>query len=274
MGLEFMYITNEPKIARIIDQVGIERVWIDLETLGKEKRQVNCDSVKSHHVLEDIPRVKEVLQSAKVQVRINPINASSKVEIDKAIHYGAEIIMLPYYKTVMEVKEFLNYVNGRATTVLLLETKEADKCLETVLKIKGIDEIHIGLNDLHLSYQKKFMFELLADGTVDRICNCIKAYQIPFGFGGIARLGKGILPAENIISEHYRIGSTRAILSRSFYNGHESQDQEKIYSCFLNGITEIRQYEKTLLKQNKKYFKDNCRFVKECVSLITGNKYE
>ncbi len=28
-------------------------------------------------------------------------------------------------------------------------------------------EIHFGLNDLHLSQGKKFLFELLTDGTVD-----------------------------------------------------------------------------------------------------------
>ena len=36
------------------------------------------------------------------------------------------------------------------------------------------------------------------------------------GFGGIARLGFGMLPAEHVIAEHYRLGSTAVILSRSF----------------------------------------------------------
>mgnify|MGYP002235666245 CR=1 FL=1 len=38
--------------------------------------------------------------------------------------------------------------------MLLLETEEARLCLDDVLKLKGIDEIHIGLNDLHLSQHK------------------------------------------------------------------------------------------------------------------------
>ena len=51
-------------------------------------------------------------------------------------------------------------------------------------------------------------------------CSVIKFEDkgIPYGFGGIAQLGQGTLPAENIIAEHYRLGSSMAILSRSFCN--------------------------------------------------------
>ena len=37
--LEFMYITNNPLVAKTADELGVKRVWIDLETLGKEERQ-------------------------------------------------------------------------------------------------------------------------------------------------------------------------------------------------------------------------------------------
>ena len=89
------------------------------------------------------------------------------------------------------------------------------------------------------------MFELLADGTVDRICDVIKKSNKPFGFGGIARIGYGILPAEYIIKEHYRIGSSRAILSRSFCNADKTSDLYEIKSLFEKEIIKIRQTEKT-----------------------------
>ena len=38
----------------------------------------------------------------------------------------------------------------------------------------------------------KFMFELIADGTVDRLCQKIGKYKIPYGFGGIAQLEEEI----------------------------------------------------------------------------------
>ena len=96
------------------------------------------------------------------------------------------------------------------------------------MAIDGIDEIFVGLNDLSLGYGKKFMFELLTDGTVERLCEKFKAKGIPFGFGGIAALGKGMLPAERVIAEHYRLGSTCAILSRSFCNTNIITDLEEV----------------------------------------------
>ena len=74
---------------------------------------------------------------------------------------GADVIMLPMFYTAQEAKEFVSYVSGRAKTMLLVETIEAEKNLEEIAKVEGIDEIHIGLNDLHLAYHKRFMFQLL-----------------------------------------------------------------------------------------------------------------
>ncbi len=64
--------------------------------------------------------------------------------------------------------------------------------------------------------EKKFLFQPLADGTVDAVCAKIKAAGIPFGFGGFGRLGGGTLPAAYIVAEHYRLGSSMSILSRAF----------------------------------------------------------
>ena len=52
--LKLMYITNNPSIALIAQKHGVDRIWIDLETLGKEERQKNINSVKSHHSIKDI----------------------------------------------------------------------------------------------------------------------------------------------------------------------------------------------------------------------------
>ena len=83
------------------------------------------------------------------------------------IEAGADLLMLPYFKTAEEVQTFVKYVDGRAKTVLLVETPEAAAIAENLVKIPGIDEMFIGLNDLSLGYGKNFMFELLLDGTVE-----------------------------------------------------------------------------------------------------------
>mgnify|MGYP000952641798 CR=1 FL=1 len=228
MALNLMYITNNPEIAEIGENCGVDWIFIDLEINGKEARQGNLDTVISHHKIDDVKKVKNVLKKSKLLVRVNPIFEGSKFEISKVIDDGANIVMLPFFKSKDEVETFVKYVDKRSKKMLLLETPEAAENIDDILNVDGIDYIHIGLNDLHLGYGMKFMFELLADGTVERLCNKIKCRGIPYGFGGIAQLGKGDLPAEKIIAEHYRLGSSMVILSRSFYNIKLLKDSEHV----------------------------------------------
>ena len=255
MSFELMYITNQVDIGIAAENAGVDRIWIDLEILGKEERQKNYDSVKSKHSVEDIKRMKQVLKKARLQVRVNPIHDASEKEINAVIENGADIVMLPMFKTVAEVKQFISLVAGRATTLLLLETKEAEEILDDILELDGIDEIHIGLNDLHISHQKKFMFELMVDGTVDKICEKISKRNIPYGVGGIASLGQGLLPAEIIFAEDFRQGCSRVILSRGFIQ-YES-DLEKFEKTFKERVSQLRSYENELITKGVEFFSDN-----------------
>ena len=270
--LALMYITNDPTVAQIAEKNGVQRVWIDLETLGKEERQKNLNTVKSHHCIHDIEVISNVLTTSEVLVRVNPINPGSEEEINQVIAAGADIIMLPMWKTVEDVKQFLSFVNGRVKTTLLLETKEAVECLDQVLELGGFDEIHIGLNDLHLSYGLTFMFELLSNGTVESLCKKIAATGIPYGFGGIARIGEGTLPAEWIVKEHYRLGSTRAILSRSFCNAEEIKDLKTIEVIFAENMARLRDCERDYTSLSEGEFEENRKAVKRKVAEIVSRK--
>jgi hypothetical protein len=239
-----MYITNDLDIALIAQKYGVERVWIDLETLGKEERQKGLDAVKSHHTVDDIRKIKPHLTTSEMLVRVNHWFGGSEEEIEDVISAGADMIMLPYWKTAEEVRKFTEAVHGRCQTTLLLETKEAVECIDEVLDMGGFNEIHIGLNDLHLSYGLDFMFELLTNGTVETLCQKFKAARIPYGFGGIAKIGDGAVPAEKIILEHYRLGSTRAILSRTFCDNAKIVSLEEINRVFAVNMKELREYER------------------------------
>ena len=268
MFLKVMYITNKPEVALIAEKYGVDRIWIDLETLGKEERQKNMNTVKSNHSIEDIKKIKPQLTKAEMLVRINPWNADSKKEIDAVVEAGADMIMLPMWKSVEDVKNFVDCVNKRTKTTLLLETKEAAACIDDVLSMGGFDEIHIGLNDLHLSYGMRFMFEPLTNGMVEMLCNKFKKHGIPYGFGGIAKLGSGLLPAENVIMEHWRLGSTRAILSRSFCNADEIGDIKKIESVFSENMKALRKYEDEMEKCDDTVLKSNQYRVRSIVKQI------
>ena len=99
MPLTVFYITNNPDVALIAESVGVDRIWVDLETLGKEERQRWLNSVKSCHTLSDVGKLASVLTKAELLVRINPWNAGSEREIEEVISLGAKRIMLPMWKT-------------------------------------------------------------------------------------------------------------------------------------------------------------------------------
>ena len=257
MALKLMYITNKENVARIAEDSGVDWIFIDLEINGKEERQGHLDMVISRHHIEDVKKIKSVLTKAELLVRVNPIFDGSKKEIDKVINDGADIVMLPFFKIKNEVKTFIDYVDGRAKTCLLCETAEAVENIDEILELKGIDLIHIGLNDLHLAYKMDFMFELLVDGTVEMLCDKFKAKGIPYGFGGIAQLGQGDLPAEYVIAEHYRLGSSMAILSRSFCNVNKIDNIKTVKDVFGRGVNEIRNYEHKLELKDMSFFEHN-----------------
>ncbi|MFR5541526.1 MAG: aldolase/citrate lyase family protein, partial [Barnesiella sp.] len=131
--LKLMYITNRPEIAGIAEEAGVDRIFVDLETIGKQERQGGMDTVQSTHTLDDVSTIKKAIRSAKLLVRCNPIHPGSGQEIETIIQNGADIIMLPYFKSVNEAAAFLNYVNGRVKTCLLVETPEAVDRIEGIL---------------------------------------------------------------------------------------------------------------------------------------------
>lgn len=270
-----MYITNRADVAKVADCVGVDRVFVDLERLGKAERQKGIDSVKSMHTIEDIKNVRGAVKHGELLVRINPMHeaigeyCSSAEEIEQVIEAGADLIMLPYFKTLEEVKSFISMVAGRVKTVLLVETPEAVRLIDEILELSGIDELFVGLHDLSLGYEKRFLFEVLSDGTVEMLCKKFEKSGIPYGFGGIASLGKGLLPAEYVIKEHYRMGSTCAILSRSFCDIQLIDDIDEIQKIFEKGVCDIREFEKTCLDCDDREYNENKKIVAERVETIT-----
>ena len=273
MALKLMYITNKPAIAQIVEEAGVDWIFLDMEFIGKDTRQGGLDTVQNHHTVKDVANIKEAVKTAKVLVRVNPIHEalpdypSSKDEIDAVINAGADIVMLPFFKTVKEVKLFIQYVDGRAKTCLLLETAEAAIQIDEILNVPGIDMIHLGLNDLHLELGMKFMFQLLSDGIVEQLGKKIKAKGIPFGFGGIAKLDSGLLPGADVLKEHVRLGSSMVIVSRSFCNTDVVTNIDEIREVFKEGVSAIRSLEHEA-EEAANYFLKNQREVAEAVGNI------
>lgn len=213
---KLMILVSDPIQAIIAENAGVDRIFYDLEYINKAERQRGRNTVISHNNINDIPKVKDVLSKAELLVRTNPIHAYSKDEIDKAISYGAEILMLPMVVSEEQVQEYVDYVNGRAQICIMIETAQALARIDDFIAIDGVDEFFVGLNDLHISLGLDFMFEIVSDGLLDYIASRLNAANKPWGFGGIARIGEGTLPAEKILAEHVRLKSSSVILSRTF----------------------------------------------------------
>ena len=115
--LNLMYITNDPAVAKIAEDAGVNWIFVDMEFIGKDDRQGGLDTVQNHHTIDDIRNVKAAVKKAQVMVRVNPIlqvhngYLDSKNEIDAAVEAGADILMLPFFHTVQEVIDFVGFVN-------------------------------------------------------------------------------------------------------------------------------------------------------------------
>ena len=46
-----MYITNNPVVARIAENAGVDWIFLDMEVIGKAFRQTGLDTVQNHHTV-------------------------------------------------------------------------------------------------------------------------------------------------------------------------------------------------------------------------------
>ncbi|RYG08446.1 MAG: aldolase, partial [Burkholderiales bacterium] len=214
-----------------------------LERNGKAERQAGRNTFISTHEAADIGRIKAVLKRSKLMVRVNPFQpanpAAAEAEITEVLAQGADLIMLPMFNNADELRGFAKLLNGRAPLVPLLETKGALASLDEWIATPGLCEVFVGLNDLHLSLGCSFMFEPLALGHVEKVAVAARRHGLRFGFGGIARLGEGLLAGRDVLAEHVRLGSQAVILSRTFNRVGEGE-------TFEDAVAGLRSAERTL----------------------------
>lgn len=223
--LRFMLITSSPDVAKAAESAGVDRIFVDLEVLGKRERQQGRSTVISDHTIKDVAAVAGALQKAELLVRVNPLHPGTLDEVNRAIESGADLLMLPMFRSAQELDTFCRMVAGRVGVIALVETPEAVKDIEAIARVPGLSAVHIGLNDLSLALKMDFLFEPLASGMIDRMADVLRKAGIPFGFGGVARVGQGALPAELVLGEHVRSDSTAVILSRAFHGGTNAADR-------------------------------------------------
>lgn len=238
-----MLMTRDAGIARAAERAGVDRIFVDLEMSGKAERQKGRRTIISGHTVADVANVRAGVPSMTVLARVDPPGAWTSEQLDGVIAAGADVVMLPFFTGADEVASFVDAVAGRARVCLLLETAAAAARVDRVAAVAGVDEIHIGLNDLHAQLGLDFMHELLAGGLVDHLVDRIRAVapRVRYGFGGGALLdAPHPVPPRDVLREHARLGSRMIILSRTF-TGDAASEAELAARVDLAGeVAKIR----------------------------------
>lgn len=238
--LRLIMVAQTPDIARLISAGGVDTLFVDLEYLGKAQRQGHMPSWKSRQTPEDISLIREAVPAAHLLVRVNPFGEHTRAEVDDAIARGANSLMLPMFRRREELLGFVDLVAGRAHCVPLFETGDSLMLILELASEEWLDELHIGLNDLHLDLGQRFLFEPLVDGILEEPCAAIREAGVRFGIGGLARAGEGIVPPEMLLGEHVRLGSSAAILSQTFHRNAQSCDELAASTDFAAEVGALR----------------------------------
>ncbi|MAW56251.1 MAG: aldolase [Oceanospirillales bacterium TMED33] len=265
-----MFICNDPELARHAVVCGTDRIFVDLEINGKQERQGHKDTVVSRHTLVDVHHMRAVVGNAELLVRVNPMFGGTEKEVDEAISAGADILMLPMFETADELSEFVSLVDGRVKIIPLVETVGAVKSFDSIVKVENIAEFYFGLNDLHLALGLNFMFELLADGTVEKLATACDQVKVPFGFGGIARMDEGLVPGSLVLAEHMRLGSSSVILSRTFHRRSKTIGDLLSTTNFEREIASLREFEETLLSRDSVQIQADHKRLIQCVNAVVA----
>lgn len=238
--LQLLMIVDDPEIALFASENGVDRLFVDLEYMGKDVRQKGMNTWKSQQTLEDVSKIRVAALKAHLLVRINPLHDASKTEIDQVVARGADSIMLPMFHDVETVARIHDFVDGRAELVPLAETKAGLDAIPEIIETVPLERLHIGLNDLHLDMKYRFMFQPIAEGILETACQAMRAKGVAFGIGGVARANEGIVSPEYLLGEHVRLGSDAAILSRSFHRGAETLEALQQEMDFAAEVQKLR----------------------------------
>lgn len=215
----FTLFTNDPGLASAADGAGVNRIGVDLERLDKDKRQDPSKCWVTDHRIDEIPALRESLSQAQLFARSNPMHEESGAEIERLIAMGVQVIMLPYFRTVEEARRFVGLIDGRAEASLLVETAASAIRIEELVRLDGVDEIHVGLNDLRIDLGMRNHFEVLCSPFLDMLAGVVRDAGIPFGFGGLGRVSDNSLPIppQLIYPQYPRLGADRALVARVFH---------------------------------------------------------
>ena len=216
--MEFRLWTDDAHIARAAAATGVARIGPDLEFAGKAARQRGTDSLQSHHSIDCLPAIRDVVGAARLFARCNPPAFARGREIATLLDEGVTSIMLPMVRTVAEAADIARQIGGRATLTLMIEHADALPLCRDLARIDGVQALYVGINDLALSLGLRSRFAALTPQVLDPCADAARASGVGFGFFGLARAGDTSLPVPSdlVFAEWARLDVNFCIIARSF----------------------------------------------------------
>ena len=153
--MKLFLFTSELKLAKLAEQSGIDSVMIDWEQKTAESEGAD-GSVDTTHDLEQLVSELEI----PVSVRINGTKDHLEDEVNIACEYGAQYIMLPMAKHEDDIYKFIDLVNGRAQTIIQIETQQLVNRLDKIHNLRKC-KVHFKTRHVCLDFvQIKFFSQL------------------------------------------------------------------------------------------------------------------
>ncbi|MFO8099842.1 MAG: hypothetical protein R6T83_09520 [Salinibacter sp.] len=212
-ALQLLLFTTDRSFAQEAEAAGVNSVIVDWEQHGKTQRQNGYGTEINTDTPADVARLASAL-SIPVTVRIDSARRRWDEAVACALDHGARRLMLPMAHTVADVDRFLAAVNGRAETIVQIETQSlVDQCAD--LRQLPWDHAYVGLNDLMICRNGNWLWEPFLDGTADRIFDQLQGRSV--GIGGVTVVGGGApIPFVALLREMARLGCQLSFLRRTF----------------------------------------------------------
>lgn len=172
-----------------------------------------------------MPAIGAVLRRAQLFARCDPAVPG---QLERLAARGVAFVMLPMFRDPAQVADAIQRCGPGVRVVPLVETAAAVERIEEVVAVPGVEEVHVGLNDLSLELGLANRFAVLVHPAVERVAAAARAAGVRLGLGGIGRAGQEDLPvpASLIYARHAALGAGAALLSRSFLEGGATLAEE------------------------------------------------
>jgi len=215
---------------------GAAGVIVDLESRGKQKRQLGFDTEINSHTVKDLAALRR-LTKGHLLCRISQPDPDDR-EIGAVIDAGADEIIVPMLTDAAQIERLLRKVDGVCQIMAMIETQAATVEIEKIAALP-VDRIYVGLNDLQIDRGTRTIFAPLADGLMQGLRARCKGRA--FGFGGLTLPGYGDpLPSRSFYGELARLDCRFTFLRRSFYRDLNGMDLAEALHIMQANISRYR----------------------------------